>query len=72
MGANSDIMLDVAPGLTVYRVAGVWQYVSRRGLTPQEVVKELREHIARLSMRVGILQEAADAMEKACSTPPQP
>ena len=61
--AGMDVLVDVAPGITVWRQGGRWFWkTDKAGLTLEDVKRELAFQAQRISMRSALLKEALDGL----------
>ena len=65
---QTDVMVDVAPEVVVYRQQGQWFWRARPGVTKEAVLKELQFQINRSNMKADLLIEALNALTEP-STP---
>lgn len=61
MSTPADVMVDVAPEVTVFRAAGVWQ-LRAPGKTKAEVLREMEFQLRRLELKAAYLGEALMAL----------
>lgn len=63
-----DTLVEVTPGLTVYRVNGEWRWrqesrTIRPVTTREDVIRELEFQVQRLHLKVGVLVDALHALK---------
>ena len=62
-------MVEVSPGLTVYRLDGVWLWrhdttrTIKPALTQEDVVRELQFQVQRMHLKTGYLVEALHGLK---------
>lgn len=62
-GSQMDVLVDVAPGITVYKQNGKWFWKGRPGITLEDVLKELAFQAHRLNLRSAIISEALEELK---------
>lgn len=63
MDPTMDVMVDVAPGVTVWREDGKWFWRGPPGTTKEAVLRELAFQVRRMSKKGSLLQEAWDGLK---------
>lgn len=59
----ADVLMDVAPGIVVFRKEGKWLWHGRPGATKEDVIKELEFQMTRSQLKRDLMSEALEALK---------
>lgn len=57
-----DVLVDVAPGITVFRRGGQWEMRTSANITREAALRELAFQCQRISLRASLLKEALERL----------
>lgn len=61
--SQMDVLVDLAPGMTVYKSGGHWYWKGKQNTTLGDVLRELSYQSRRLDLRAELIKEALEGLK---------